>query len=225
MQMMKKAVCIVIILTAIIAMCIMTAGCGKKAENDEKTEPYVGIYDMYLEGNVSLNSTVELRTDGTSINRMNGKYDFVNGDDGDVQLRLEAYMEGDSAVYDVKKTSDGCSIRLTPPDGFDDASEEWNEKETFLKHERGTDGICGSSKFSGVYSMKDTDDVKYEFRDDGTWSIEFSLDYSVDGDSFTLGKTKYKAETKKDSSGSIQSITLMEQDGTKDFVLKRQDDE
>ena len=35
MQMMKKAVCIVIILTAIIAMCIMTAGCGKKAENDE----------------------------------------------------------------------------------------------------------------------------------------------------------------------------------------------
>ncbi|MEI3502281.1 MAG: hypothetical protein V8Q42_00995 [Anaerovoracaceae bacterium] len=73
--------------------------------------------------------------------------------------------------------------------------------------------------------MKDTDDVKYEFRDDGTWSIEFSLDYSVDGDSFTLGKTKYKAETKKDSSGSIQSITLMEQDGTKDFVLKRQDDE
>ena len=67
--------------------------------------------------------------------------------------------------------------------------------------------------------------MKYEFRDDGTWSIEFSLDYSVDGDSFTLGKTKYKAETKKDSSGSIQSITLMEQDGTKDFVLKRQDDE
>ncbi|MEI3502280.1 MAG: hypothetical protein V8Q42_00990 [Anaerovoracaceae bacterium] len=129
MQMMKKAVCIVIILIAIIAMCIMTAGCGKKAENDEKTEPYVGIYDMYLEGNVSLNSTVELRADGTSINRMNGKYDFVNGDDGDVQLRLEAYMEGDSAVYDVKKTSDGCSIRLTPPDGFDDASEEWNEKD------------------------------------------------------------------------------------------------
>ena len=87
MQMMKKAVCIVIILIAIIAMCIMTAGCGKKAENDEKTEPYVGIYDMYLEGNVSLNSTVELRADGTSINRMNGKYDFVNGDDGDVRAQ------------------------------------------------------------------------------------------------------------------------------------------
>lgn len=202
----------------------MLSGCGKKTEKDGSKSEYAGTYDMYLEGNISLNSTVVLGDDGTSTSRMNGRYDFVNKEDGSVQLRLEAYMEGDSALYDVKKTSDGCSIVLAPPDGFDADNEEWNETESFLKHESGTDGICSGSKFDGVYSMKDADGVKYDFRDDGSWSIEYPLDYSVDGDTFTWGKTQYKTEIKKDADGIIDSITLTEQDGSGGYTLKRQTD-
>lgn len=209
---MMKKIFYIMVAVMVLAGCLLISGCSG-GEKDSGSSQYTGTYGMYYEDGTDLGTTITLDEDGTATSRMSGEYDFTKKKDGTVQLVINlAANKDDPVTYDIEKTDYGYDLKNA---GSDSAADSIS-----LESADGTDGISGDSAFSGTYSVKDRDGVKYIFNKDKSFELETADTWSVDGDTMTLSKAAYSLTTETDND-AVKSMTLKSEDGTSAFTLKR----
>lgn len=210
---MTKKLFYIMVTVMVLAGCLLMSGCSGDEQDSGSSSQFVGTYGMYYEDGTDLGTTITLDEDGTATSRMSGEYDFTKKKDGTVQLVINlAANKDDPVTYDIEKTDYGYDLKNA---GSDSAADSIS-----LEPADGTDGISGDSAFSGTYSVKDRDGVKYIFNKDKSFELETADTWSVDGDTMTLSKAAYSLTTETDND-AVKSMTLKSEDGTSAFTLKR----
>lgn len=211
---MTKKLFYIMVTVMVLAGCLLMSGCSGDEQDSGSSSQFVGTYGMYYEDGTDLGTTITLDEDGTATSRMSGEYDFTKKKDGTVQLVINlAANKDDPVTYDIEKTDYGYDLK--------NVSSGSEADPISLEPADGTDGISGDSAFSGTYSVKDRDGVKYIFNKDKSFELETADTWSVDGDTMTLSKAEYSLTTETDND-AIKSMTLKSEDGTSAFTLKRQ---
>lgn len=210
---MMKKIFYIMVAVMVLTGCLLMSGCSGDEKDSGGSSQYAGTYGMYYEDGTDLGTTITFDEDGTATSRMSGEYDFTKKKDGTVQLVMNlAANKDDPVTYDIEKTDYGYDLKNARSDTEADPLN--------LEPADGTDGISGDSAFSGTYSVKDRDGVKYIFNKDKSFELETVDTWSAEEDTLTLSKTEYSLTTETDND-VIKSMTLRTEDGTSAFTLKR----